>query len=249
MTRHAITILVAATLLAAGAARAKEAPPPAAPPKPFTLPSHHDFELDNGAKVTLVPYGTVPKATITLMLRGGNAAESEQQVWLADMTARSLREGTKTKTAGQLAEAAAEMGGDLDASAQPEATVISIEVLSEFAPRAIALVADVARNPAFPADDVARVKADLLRQLAISRTQPGMLALEQFESALYPDHPFGRTFPTEAMLNGYTVDEVRDFYAKTIGAARAHLYVAGKFDSAAVEKAAREALGDWARGP
>ena len=121
-------------------------------------------------------------------------------------------------------------------------------MLSEFAPRAIALVADVARNPAFPAADVERVKTDLLRRLAVSRTQPQSLAMEQFDGWLYPDHPYGRSFPTEAMLKGYTLDQVRDFYNAQIGAARAHLYVAGKFDAAAVEKSARESLGDWARG-
>jgi predicted Zn-dependent peptidase len=75
-----------------------------------------------------------------------------------------------------------------------------------------------------------------------------MLAQEQFDGALYPDHPYGRTFPTEAMLTGYTVEQVRAFYAANVSAARSHLYVAGRFDAAAVEKAARDAFGDWQRG-
>jgi predicted Zn-dependent peptidase len=51
------------------------------------------------------------------------------------------------------------------------------------------------------------------------------------------------------MLQGYTVEQVRDYYAAHVGASRSHLYVAGRFDDAAVQKAAREALSDWARGP
>src|SRR5882762_4675437 len=114
MTHKTICMWVAASLLVAATARAqKQTPPPAAPPKPFALPSHQDVALDNGAKVTTVAYGTVPKATIELILRGGNSLETEQQVWLADLMGTSLREGTRTKNAAQLAEAAAEMGGDL----------------------------------------------------------------------------------------------------------------------------------------
>jgi predicted Zn-dependent peptidase len=229
-------------------ARADKPPAPAAP-RPFALPAHQDAALDNGAKLTTVAYGSVAKAAVELVIRGGNAEESARETWLADLMGRSLGEGTRSKTAAQLAEAAAAMGGDLEINVASDQTTIVLEVLSEFAPRAVALVADVARNPAFPPADVGRVNADLVRRLAIARTEPGQLAREQFQAALYPDHPYGRTLPAEAMLQGYTVDQVRAFYAAHVGAARSHLYITGQFDSGAVDKAAREALGDWARGP
>lgn len=250
MRHMPIALSIAAALAALPAARAdKQSPPPAAPPRPFALPSHQDTAFDNGLKVTTVTYGSVAKAAVMLMIRGGNAEEDAHQTWLADLMGRSLAEGTRSQTAAQLAEAAAAMGGDLQVSVEPDQTTITLEVLSEFAPRAIALVADVARNPAFPPADVARVQADLLRTLAVVLTQPGPLAREQWSGALYPDHPYGRTLPTEALLESYTVDQVRAFHAAHVGAARSHLYVAGRFDDAAVQKAARDALADWARGP
>jgi zinc protease len=240
-----LTALLVATVAHAD----KQAPPPPAPPKPFALPQHQDVALDNGAKITTVAYGAVPKATIELFIRGGASEDSAQQVWLSDLMGTSLAEGTRSRPAAQLAEAAAAMGGDLEINVEPDQITLTIEVLSEFAPRAIALVADVARNPAFPPADVARVKADLARRLAIARTQPQQLAREQFASALYPDHPYGRLLPTEAMLQSYTVEQVRDYYAAHVGAARSHLYVAGRFDDTAVQKAARESFADWQRGP
>jgi predicted Zn-dependent peptidase len=244
------TATTAITALAPATARAdKQTPPAAAPARPFALPSHRDLALDNGARLTTVAYGNVPRTTIALVIRGGRSAETDQQVWLAELAGTALGEGTRRLAAPQLAEAAAEMGGNLSISVGADDTTIQLEVLSEFAPRAIALVADVARNPAFPEADVARVKSDLARRLAVSRTQPQLLAAEQFTGALYPDHPYGRAFPTEAMLQSYTVDQVRAFYAAHTGAARSHLYVAGRFDPAAVEAAARAALADWAAGP
>ena len=249
--RH-LPIALSLTVALAGLpdARAdKQPPPPAAAPRPFALPSHQDAALDSGVKVTTVAYGSIAKAAVMLMIRGGNAEEDAHQTWLADLMGRSLAEGTRSQTAAQLAEAAAAMGGDLQVNVEPDQTTIALEVLSEFAPQAIALVADVARNPAFPPADVARVQADLLRTLAVARTQPGQLAREQFTGAIYPDHPYGRTLPTEALLKSYTVDQVRAFHAAHIGAARSHLYVAGRFDDGAVQKAARDALADWARGP
>jgi predicted Zn-dependent peptidase len=63
---------------------------------------------------------------------------------------------------------------------------------------------------------------------------------------MYGDHPYGRTYPTEAMLAGYTLDQVRAFHRQRFGGNRARLYVAGVFDRPALETAVREALGSWA---
>ncbi|MGH7623119.1 MAG: M16 family metallopeptidase, partial [Gemmatimonadaceae bacterium] len=61
--RRAATLaisLFAASSLGAQAAK-KELPPPVGTPKPFVLPPKHELTLANGMKVTLVPFGTVPK--------------------------------------------------------------------------------------------------------------------------------------------------------------------------------------------
>ena len=141
------------------------------------------------------------------------------------------------------------MGGPIDVNVGENRTEVGGDVLSEFGPKLVALVADVARHPKFPETDFARVKADRLRQLSIARSQPQPLAQEKFRAVLYGDHPYGRLFPTEAMLQGYTLAQARDFYDKNYGAGRSHLYVAGRFDAAAMEAAIRKGFGDWKRGP
>jgi predicted Zn-dependent peptidase len=195
-----------------------------------------------------VQYGTVPKVAVELAVRAGWANQKAEQVWLADLTGDLMREGTKTKTATQVSESAAMMGGELTVNVAADTTEVGGEVLSEFGAAYVALVADVAMNPSFPESDFARRKADRVRQLALARTQPQPLAQEQFLKALYGDHPYGRLFPTEAMIQGYTLADVRGFYGANFGAGRARLYVVGRFDEAAVEKAIRESFSGWARG-
>jgi predicted Zn-dependent peptidase len=226
----------------------KQAPPPPAAPKGFSVPQPKTFTLENGLGVTLVPYGTVPKVTVRLAVLTGNANEAANQVWMADIVGDMLTEGTATRTASQIAEDAAKMGGSVDVTVGENRTDIGGDVLSEFGPNLVALVADVARHPVFPEADFARVKADRLRQLSIARSQPQPLAQEKFRAVLYGDHPYGRLFPTDAALQGYTIAQVRDFYDKNYGAGRSHLYVAGRFDAAAMEAAIRKGFGDWKRG-
>jgi predicted Zn-dependent peptidase len=50
------------------------------------------------------------------------------------------------------------------------------------------------------------------------------------------------------MLKGFTIEQVRAFYGANFGAARAHLYAAGKFDAKAMEEAIRKAFSGWKRG-
>jgi predicted Zn-dependent peptidase len=244
-------VLLAAALAVALApvARAdKQAPPAPAAPKGFSVPKPKTFTLDNGMAVTLVHYGTVPKVSIRLAILTGNVNEAANQVWLSDLVGDMLQEGTATRTASQIAESVARMGGALEVMVGDDQTEIGGDVLSESGPEMVALVADVARHPKLPESELARLKGDRQRQLSIALSQPQPLARQKFRSVLYGDHPYGRLFPTEAMLQAYTIGDVRAFYDKNYGAARAHLYVVGRFDDAAMEAAIRKAFSDWKKG-
>ncbi|MDT8757161.1 insulinase family protein [Sphingomonas psychrotolerans] len=223
-------------------------PPPIGEPKPFKLPASETFTLPNGMEVTLVPYGIAPKAVVSLRVRAGNVTEGEA-TWMADLTGAMMKEGAGGRSAGQLATAAAEMGGDLGVSAGQQTTQITMNVLSEYAPQAIALIGDVAIRPDLPASELARVKANLGRQLSVALSQPGTLADIALARTIYgPNHPYGRVVPTEAQLAGYSIDQVRAFHKGQFGAKRGHLYIAGKFDAAAVKAAITRTFAGWAAG-
>jgi zinc protease len=75
------------------------------------------------------------------------------------------------------------------------------------------------------------------------------MTTELFRKLLYPNHPYGRVYPTEKMLRDYTIEQVKNFYQKNFGARRTHIYVAGKFDAKGMEAAVRDAFRDWSAGP
>jgi len=236
-------------LLYSQAVAQKQLPPEGGKPKDFSLPAKRTFTLGNGLGATLVPYGTIPKVTVSVVIRVGNANESPSQVWLADLMGEFLKEGTSTQSAQKIAQRAADMGGSIDVSVGPDQTFINGDVLSEFGPELVALLADIIRNPLFPASELARLKSDKIRQVSILRSDPEALTLERFSALMYPDHPYGRLFPTEAMIQGYTIDDVRAFYRANIGAARTHIYIAGKVATKTMEEAIQKAFAGFPRGP
>ena len=251
--RHVLWIITLTTLAALAAAQnapmQKQTPPAGGPPKPFHIPQVEKFTLPNGLQVSMVRYGSIPKVEINVVVRAGNLNESASQVWLADMTGELMKEGTTSRTSEQVAQEAASMGGSVDINVGPDVTHISSDVLSEFGPKAVGLLADVVRNPLLPASEVPRLKQDALRRLSIQKSQSGPLAHERFLKALYPDHPYGRFFPTEAMIQSFDENQVKAFYNDNFGAARTHIYVAGRFDAEAVKSAITKAFSDWKKGP
>jgi predicted Zn-dependent peptidase len=191
----------------------------------------------------------LPKVTANLVIRAGNLNEAADEVWLANLTGDLMKEGTKTRSAQQVAQEAASMGGQVNINVGLDQTTINGDVLAEFGPGLVKLIADMARNPLLPESELPRLKRDMLRQLSIQKSQPRQITLEKFRQVMYGDHAYGRIFPTEAMIESFTIDKVRGFYEANFGAARARLYVAGRFDAGAVSAAVREAFGDWQKGP
>jgi predicted Zn-dependent peptidase len=252
MIRRLLALAAAASLVASPmVAQTQDYPPmpPVGMPKPFTLPPAESYMLDNGLQVTLLRYGNVPKAFVGLRVYAGSLNQGED-VWLPTLVGQMLREGAAGRSAAEIAEAAAAMGGELGTGAGTHETVVNLAVLREHAAEAVKLVADVARRPSFPASELERVRANLQRNLAVAKTQPQTAAEVALATAYYgPDHPYGRPIPTDAQLAAYTLDDVRRFHAEQIGARRAQLYVAGQFDPVAVKAAIEEAFGDWQPGP
>lgn len=249
-TMNRLTALLGGIAFVAGTgtAIAQETPPPGGQPKDFQLAEATEYELPNGLGVTMVPYGSMPKTAVQLVIRVGNIDESADEVWLADLTGDLMKEGTTTRSAEDIAREAASMGGSLNIGVGLDQSSVTGQVLSEYGPDLVALIADVTLNPAFPESELERLKTDRVRMVSISRTQAQSVTQERFREVMYPDHPYGRLYPTEEQLQGYTLEQIRGFYDANFGAARSRLYVTGVFDESAMRDAIEEAFGGWKEG-
>jgi predicted Zn-dependent peptidase len=159
-----------------------------------------------------------------------------------------LKEGTKTRTAEQIALEAASMGGSLNTGTGTDSTNITGEVLSEFDVRFVELLADVILNPNFQQSELDRLKANKLRALTVARQQAGNQAWEKFRETVFTGHPYSQINPRDEEVASYSLADIKDFYAKGYVASRTHLYVVGRFDPAAVKAAISKAFSGWQKG-
>lgn len=247
--RKAVWLLLIASVCGVSPANAqKQAPPGGGPPKAFTVPPHETYTLPNGLKVTLVPYGIIPKAALSVAVDAGGVNEGNNRIGVANLTAEMLKEGTDTLSAEQLAEEAARMGSTLEVSAGADQTTLDLDVLEEFTPDAVRLLAEVLEHPRLPESELARLKNNMLRQIAVRGARSQTMALIRFRKILYGDHPYAIVLPSEADVKKLTEQDVKNYFGSNFGALRAHLYVAGRFETAVVKKAISDSFGNWAKG-
>src|SRR6476620_4632571 len=124
-------------------AQEKQTPPPGGKAKNFKLSDKKTASYSNGLKSTLVHYGDLPKVNVSLIIKTGNAHEATNQIWLADLTGRLLREGTSSMNFAALSKKAAMMGGNLNVNVGLSQTTITGSVLSEYAPAFIQLISNL----------------------------------------------------------------------------------------------------------
>lgn len=251
MIKNSLRLCVSAVILSAFVLNIfaqKETPPEGGPPKAFVFPAAETYTLKNGMKVTLVPYGSVPKVQIVANIRAGSLNEKPEQRWISDVVAALLKEGTLTRSAEDIARETADMGGSLFTNAATDKTTVGGEILSEFDTKLLTLMADVILNPKFSAEDLETIRANKIRELTISKAQAGTIALEKFRQVIFPNHPYGEVFASEDVLKSYKLDDVKAFYNDNYGAARTHLYVVGQFDGAKVKATIEKVFGGWKKG-
>lgn len=248
-------LAVLAVIAAPAAAQTPAVATPAAPRptpgamKPYALPQIERFTLPNGLTVTLIPGGTTPTVSLSLRVPAGNHDEGDQP-WLADIVSSLLIEGAGGLPAATLADRAAAMGGRLEARTSVVETALNLTVLSEAAPDALDVLATVAHEPDFPAAAFERVRRDFLRALEGQRSQANYQAEAALMGGFYgPDHAYGRVFPAPGQLETYSVQDARAFHRAHYGARGARLYVAGRFDPAAMRRAVETAFGPMTGGP
>lgn len=242
---QAVCLVAILALECATPASAHDIPQPGPAPV-VSLPARDEVDLANGLKATLVPYGHVPKTTIVISVGTGSMADG-MHPGLAHLTAELMKQGVRGHDASSLYRHAAKLGGAVSLSAGIDTISVSIDVLAEHAPEALLLLSDVLRHPTLPESELGRLKTDLKRELAVSRSQQQGVASDAFAARLYGNGPRGRRLQ-ESDVDAIAYSDVRQFAAKELTAGRSHIYIAGKYDRTAVKRAIHAAFDGWAAG-
>ena len=225
------------------------AQPKPEPPRPVHWPAMTEKKLDNGLTVVLVPLPNVPKVEADLTFLVGRGTASKEKPGVAPLAARVLSEGTAKRSSKQLKEELRAIGGDLSVTTDVDATTISSSSLSDFTPRLLDLLGDVAQHPSYPKDEVELAKSNFANEIAEERSQPFFLAQEQVDKAIFGSTAYGFVVPDPKVLPKVTAESLREFAKTHFVPNGAVLIVVGDIDPERTLGEVKKAFGSWARGP
>ena len=243
----AALVLLASAALAEKASLPKDLPA-YGPEKPLQTPSVKVLKLDNGLTVWLVSEPGFPKLSFALAVHGGLAADPADRPGISELLSNTIDQGTKTRTAKQIAEEIQAAGGDVSTASGKDSTTLSTEVLSSKADAAIALLADLAQNASFPDSEVTLAKRNLADDLRQRESDPSFLAGRQMARVLFGDNPYHVTAPTQESITASTSAELRKIYAQRFRPDQALLVAVGDFDNDKLLAQVKAKFGTWKAG-
>lgn len=204
--------------------------------------------LTNGVRVMMLEQHQLPMVYMALMVRAGSGFDPDGKEGLARFTAEMLTQGTKNRTADKIAEEIDSIGGELDAQAQIERTIISARVLKKDFKTGLRLLGDVVRNAIFPDAEMEIVRNQLLGEISAVRDNPGALLQQHLLYSLFTsEHPLG-SFMSIDSVKSITKDDLQQFYSKYYLPNGAILVVAGDINPSDVMNEVQTAFINWAPG-
>jgi zinc protease len=226
-----------------------QAPTPGPEPA-FAAPKFKRFKLKNGAEVILSEVHDLPLVEMHLVVKAGGGANPPGQAGLADLTANMMDEGTKTRSALEIAEQIGDLGAILATVASWDASIVSLSTIARNLDAAMAIWADVIVHPAFSDKELARVRDNLVTAVARRKDSPPTVASLALARLIFGDrHPYG--WPqtgVEESLKKLSAADVKRFYATYYHPGNAAIIVAGDISQNDLKKKLESALRDWRPG-
>lgn len=213
-----------------------------------TLPKPVETTLPNGLTVMILEDHRLPQVTVQLQITGaGSLFEPAAMPGLASITAQMLTQGTTTRSSKQVAEQIDRQGASLNAFAPfgSSGTAISASGLSDNFEQWFAITADVLLHPAFSADELAKLKQRQKASLKAQRTQPGFLATERFNRAVYGAFPAAVASTNDASLDSMSSADLKRWHDERYAPQNAILAIAGDINASTLVPQLTKWIADW----
>jgi zinc protease len=207
--------------------------------------------IGNGIKLTLVPKKTRGNTVVaTMSLHFGNEQNLMNRRAAADFAGALLMRGTAKHTRQQIQDEMDRLKTRMGVGGGATGANFSIETTRENLGGALALAAEILREPVFSANEFTLLKQERLAGIEQQRKEPNALAAIAFQRYMNP-YPKGDVRYVATLderieeVNSVKLEDIKKFYSDFYGADHAEFTVVGDFDEAEVKTLANTLFKDW----
>ncbi len=213
------------------------------------LPGADDIqrvELENGITLLMRCNPFSPSVVMSGYLTAGSQYDPPEKLGLAYLTAMSLMRGTQRRNFQQIFDTLETAGASLGFVGSVHTVSFGGRCLVEDLPMLLEILGEVLTQPAFPPDQVERLRVQHLTGLAIRAQDTAEMASLVFDEILFKDHPYGKPedgYPHS--IQNIQREDLLDFHQKFYTPAGMALAVVGGMDPPQVVDWVHQHLGSW----
>ncbi|HEX4666017.1 MAG TPA: pitrilysin family protein [Chthoniobacterales bacterium] len=246
MTRVLATVFSLAIAQSVFAVGGVDSPPPPSARHEAKFATPKETRLPNGLRVLVAERPGLPLLAAQIVIRSGAEIDPEGFAGTASLTGDLLTKGTETMSAPDIASAIESLGGSIDSGAGWDASGASVVVMSNKAEKALQILVDVVRHPAFKQEEIDRLKSQRIDGLRVAMQQPGSLARYVTSRVVYGSgaygHAAGGTLETVQAIGR---DQITGLYKKYYQPRNAAFVLAGDITLEEGKAFAEKLFGDW----
>ncbi len=183
-------------------------------------------------KITVVtevlPY--LQSASFGIWVKAGSSNEDDSNNGIAHIIEHMLFKGTKNRSAKQIADEMARIGGNMNAFTSKECTSYYATTLSEHLPIAIDIISDMLTNSLIEEKALKKEKGVIIEEIDMYDDSPEDLVHEMLQQRIWKDHPLGYMISgTKKIVRSVTREQIRDFMDTYYVGENMIISVAGNF--------------------
>lgn len=198
------------------------------------------FMLNNGTEVFCKQNKNTPRIALCFNLR---PREKSSEVGVDSVMTRLFLQGTKTRSAEELANELDEYAIEFSADSRPDYIRFKFVCLNEDFDKALEIMTDIIKNSTF--DDCDRELLKMEGEIIAELDSPRAKVSDKYYSTIFKDHPYGNTSSKIlGNIKNITKEKVIENYNNLINNSKKVISVVGDIDFETVKNKLNNFLGD-----
>ncbi|HEX4343145.1 MAG TPA: pitrilysin family protein, partial [Verrucomicrobiae bacterium] len=204
------------------------------------------FEFANDLRLLVKEDHRLPFVEFRTVFKGGVLVETPEDNGITLMLGKMLLQGTKTRSAEQIATEIESVGGHIDSYGGNNSFGVNAEVLSSDFGIGLELLADVLLHPTFPAAPLEREREVQIASIYEQRDHLLKSASVAMRKTLFGGTGYGLdTLGTEESVTKLSAADLKAFHAKFATPNNCVLAIYGDVKAADVKAAVEKAFAGW----
>jgi zinc protease len=190
------------------------------------------------------------KINARFLLRMGDVKSLEGKNLIADLTAKMLKLGTKTRSKKDINDQLDQYKTTINVTGNVDGLYVGLDTDKNNLNNALAILKDILRNPIFDASEFEKLKLETKSGLEANKSEPQSLVSEAVEkkTALYPkSHPYYSQTSDEklAELTTITLEDIKKYYNDFYNGSSGKIAFVGGLDKKIIKSFLTETLDNW----